>query len=175
MNPLAQYGGIAKLVGVAALALILVGTHWYAYHAGNRNGTNAEKVANQTAEISRKDTAIATLQSTIKGNEAKAKQDAADAKEEGKNHEKELAAVRAERDAALRRRVPIDSAKFCPSHAAGAAEAPASGNDGQDDTGAAFLPEPFASDLRQLAADADEVTADLRTLKARIEKAGCFQ
>lgn len=165
----------AKLAAALVLVLALIGTHWYAYHAGDRNGTNAERVQNQAAEIGRKDTTIKMLQDAAEDNRKLAEQQATDAKQENQNREKELAAVRAERDAAMRRRVPIDPAKFCPGHAAAGTEATPAGSDGQADAGAAFLPESLVRDLRELAADADEVTADLRTLKARVEKAGCFQ
>jgi hypothetical protein len=70
--------------------------------------------------------------------------------------------------------VRIDPAKFCGGHAASGTQAATTGSDGQADAGTAFLPEPFVRDLRQLATDADEVTADLRTLKARVKQAGCF-
>lgn len=164
----------AKLIGIIVLLLALVGSHWYAYNAGNRNGTNAEKVKTQAEDIARQNTTIKTLQDVARANEAKAKADAAAAQLENQNHEKELAAIRARAAADAARRVRIDPTKFCAGHTASTAQAASTGSDGQADPGATFLPEPFAGNLRQLAADADEVTADLRTLKARVEKAGCF-
>lgn len=164
----------AKLISALILLLALIGSHWYAYNAGNRNGTNAEKVKTQAADISRQNTTIQALQDAAKANADKAKADALAAKQEAQNHEKELAAIRARAAADAARRVRIDPDKFCPGRAAATIKAATAGGDGQADTGAAFLPEPFAGDLRQLAARADEVTADLRTLKARVEQAGCF-
>jgi hypothetical protein len=164
----------AKLIAVIILLLALAGVGAAGFHYGDVYGTNAEKVKTQAADISRKDTTIKTLQGAAEANRKLAAKQAADAKQETENHEKELAAIRARAAADAARRVRIDPAKFCPGHATGEAEATPAGGDGQADAGTAFLPEPFVRDLRQLAADADEVTADLRTLKARVEKAGCF-
>lgn len=99
------------------------------------------------------------------------KQQAEDAKKASQDHEQENKVIRRRALADARRRVPIDRATFCGSP--GAAEASPARRDEQADTGTAFLPDAFASDLRQLAADADEVAADLRALKAR--SAGCFE
>lgn len=165
---------IAKLAAALALLLALIGSHWYAYNAGNRNGTNAEKVKTQTADIARQNTTIKTLTEAATANEAKAKADAEAARLENLNHEKELVAIRARAAADAARRVRIDPAKFCPGHAAATDKATAPGSDGQADAGAAFLPDVFTGNLRRLEARADEVAADLRTLKARVEKAGCF-
>lgn len=145
------------------------------FHFGDVYGTNAEKVKNHSAEIKRKDTTIDTLTKTEKTNEALIAKYAADAKQETQNHEKELAAVRARAAADAGKRVPVDRAKFCAGHTAGTAQAPAPGSDGQAAEAAAFLPEPFAGNLRQLAIEADEVNADLRNMIRRADNAHCFQ
>jgi len=163
-----------KLIGVIILLLVLAGIGVAGFHYGDTYGTNAERVKTQAADISRQNTTIKTLQAAAAANEAKAMADAAAAQQENLNHEKEIADIRARAAADAARRVRIDPAKFCPGHPASAAEAAPAGSDGQADARAAFLPEPFTGDLRQLAADADEVTADLRTLKARVEAARCF-
>jgi hypothetical protein len=165
MNPYAIIG--------ALVAAILIGVG--GFHLGNTYGTNAEKAKDQGAEIARKDETIVTLTKANKDNQELAKKQADDAKQENKNHEKELADVRARAIADAGKRVPIDRAKFCSGHSAGPAETSAPGSDGQATEAAAFLPEPLTGNLRQLAAEADEVNADLRSMIQRADKAGCFQ
>lgn len=164
----------AKLIAIIIVLLALAGVGAASFHYGDVYGTNAEKVKTQSAEINRKDATINALQEAAETNRKLAAKQAADAKLETENHEKELAAIRARAAADAARRVPIDPAKFCPGHGATPDKAAPAGSDGQADAGTAFLPEQFTSDLRQAAALADEVTADLRTLKARVEAAGCF-
>jgi DNA-binding protein H-NS len=156
----------AKLI-IALIALVaLIGSHWYVYDAGDRNGTNAVLVKTLQASTN-------ALNQRLADNAKQAQQQAAAAQQETIQHENELAQVRAALRAAQSRRVPIDRAAFC--RPAGAAETGATRSNGQGNTGPAFLPDAFANDLRQLAADADEVTADLRTLKGRVEQAKCFE
>lgn len=162
----------AKLIAALAILIALIGSHWYAYRAGDRNGSNAVKVSTQAQAIHDQASVIAKLTAVAKENEAQAKAQAAAAQQENANYEKELAQVRAALSAARSSRVRIDPAQFCAGRTAGPAEATPAGSDGQADAGAAFLYQPFADNLRQLAADADEVTADLRTLKA--QAADCF-
>jgi hypothetical protein len=164
MNPWAIVG--------ALVAAILIGAG--GFHFGDVYGTNAEKVKNQSAEIVRKDTTINTLTKADKDNKALAEKQAADAKRESQKHENELADVRARAIADAGKRVPIDRAKFCSGDAPGTPKTGTPGGDGQTDAGAAFLPDALTGDLRRLAADADEVAADLRTLKARVDDAKCF-
>lgn len=161
---------IALLIGV----VMLVSAAGVGFHYGDTYGTNAEKVKDQKAEISRKDAAITTLQDAARDNQKLADKQAEDNKLENQKHEKELSDVRARLAADASRSVPIDAEKFCRRHAPAAAQTAAPGGDGQADAGAAFLPELFAGNLRRLAARADETAADLRDLKARVESAGCF-
>lgn len=165
----------AKLIAALVLILALIGSHWYAYRAGDRNGSNAVKVIAQAQTITGQNAIIAKLRTAATANEAQAKAQAAAAQQENANHEKELAQVRAALSLAQSRRVRIDPAQFGAGRSAAPAEAAPARSDGQADAGTAFLPEPLTGNLRQLAADADEVTADLRTLKARVDAAGCFR
>jgi hypothetical protein len=164
----------AKLSAALVVVLGLVASHWYAYQAGNRNGQNAVLVKTQGDELMRKDIELSELAQANMENEAKALGFAAAAKEASKDHAKELQAVRAAADRAAGQRVQVDPRLFC-GRQTGAGEATTPGSDGQGTPAAAFLPEWFASELRQAAAKADEITADMRDLKRRAEEAGCFQ
>lgn len=87
-------------------------------------------------------------------------------------HAKELDTIKRTAAGNTGKRVPI-SADFC--RPAGTTESATTGSDGQGNAAATFLPEHFAGDLRQLVEQADEVTADLRTIIRRANEAGCFQ
>lgn len=152
----------AKLTAALCAVLLLIGSHWYAYKSGDRNGANAVLVGALQASN-------AVLTKRADENAASAKQFAIDAQKATKDHAQEIATIRAAARRDAGKRVPI-RASFC--RPAGESQAAAPGSAGQDDAATAFLPDAFAGDLRQLAADADEVTADLRTLKERA--AACF-
>lgn len=136
-----------------------------AHYKGNTSGKNSVLVGTLTAENK-------ALKDRAKENQELTEKYAQFAQKASDDHAKELESIRATAKRDAGRRVPI-RADFC--RPAEATESAAPGSDGQADAGAAFLPEQFAGDLRQLAADADEVTADLRTLKRRVDEAGCFQ
>lgn len=163
-----------KLTAMLLFVLLLVCSHWYVYNAGNRNGSNAAKVELQAETIGRKDAEISILAQANIENEAKALGFAFAAKQASKDHEKELRDVRATAMRDADKRVRIDRAAFCGEDSVGTQGGQA-GSDGQGNAGAAFLPEPFARNLRQLAAYADEVVADLRYLVRRADEAGCFR
>lgn len=137
----------------------------YSYYRGDIGGRNSVMVESLTKTNQ-------ALTKRISDNEIEKKQQADKAKKASEDHAKELKVIRdaAKRDAG--KRVPI-STDFC--RPSGTSESATPGSDGQGNASAAFLPEQFTSDLRQLAAYADEVTADLRTLKRRTDEASCFQ
>lgn len=151
---------------VTGLVLVgaLVATHWCAYQTGNSRGKNAVLVATQTETIRK-------LQERVSANAALADGYRIQAEQENRKHEQELADVRALAKRNAGKRVPIVAAQFC--GPAASAEASTAGGTGSTDPGTAFLPEPFAADLRQLAAYADEITAAYRTLRERA--AACFE
>lgn len=155
----------AKLYAALGLILLLIGSHWYAYNAGNRNGTNAVLVS--TLQASNK-----ALTDRIESNKSESIKMAEDAKKASKDHAKEIDAVKRTAIANAGKRVPIDP-NIC--RPAGQAEGTAPGSNGQDVAGAAFLPDQFTSDLRQAAARADEIVADMRNLVRRADEAGCFE
>lgn len=163
----------SKLVAALVFVLLQVAYGWYCYQAGNRNGANAVKVESQAETIGRKDAEISTLEQSIIEHEAKAFGLAFAAKQASKDHEKELRDVRAAAVRDADKRVRIDRAAFCGEDGTGT-QGSQTGSDGQGNSGAAFLPEPFARNLRQLVAYADEVTADLRHLVRRVDEAACF-
>lgn len=136
-----------------------------AYWKGNSSGKNSVLIGTLTAT----NKAI-----TKRSNEnAELAQKYADyAQKASDEHAKELDAIKRAAASNAGKRVPI-SADFC--RPAGAPESATTGSDGQGNAATAFLPDRFASDLRQLVEKADEVTADLRTLKRRADEAGCFQ
>lgn len=150
-----------------AAAVLLAYSHWKAYSLGG----NSVRVEWQAAEASRKEAERQALLTRLRENERAYRDQQETARQESQRHANEIQAIRRRLSADLAKRVPIDPAKFCRG-AAGEDETTTPGSDGQADAGAAFLHPALASDLRQLAADADEVAADLRTLKARAE--ACF-
>lgn len=151
--------------GVAALVLagVVGASYWYAYQLGDTAGTNAILVKQQ-AETIRK------LSERVAANSALADRYRLDAEKAVSTHEKELADIRALAKRNAHSRVQIDANQFC--RTASGSEAAKTGSAGPGDTGTAFLPEQFTSDLRELAAKADEVTANYRTLRER--SATCF-
>jgi len=163
-----------KLAAALIAVLLLVSSHWYAYQAGNRNGSNAVLVGTQKAENARQAAVIDKLNDAYRQADARIKKLAEDAEKASRDYESEKQAIRAAAEHAAGQRVRIDRDAFCGDAASGA-ESVSAGSDEQVDPGAAFLPESFAGDLRQLAAHADEVTADLRYLVRRVDETGCFQ
>ena len=155
----------AKLTAALAFVLFLIGSHWYAYKSGDRNGTNAILVG--TLQASNQ-----ALTNRISENAAESLRLNDAAKQASKDHANEIEAVKRTAIANTGKRVPIDP-DFC--RPSGKAEGTAPGSDGQETAGAAFLPIEFTDSLRQAAAYADEVTADMRTLVRRADEAGCFQ
>ena len=161
-----------KLIAVIALLLTSIGLGTGGFVVGNKYGTNAEKVKNHNAAIASRDLVISLLGTRVYDNEQLALAQATAANLESQRHADELETVRARAVADAGKRVPIDRAKFCGSRSTAVPQAAAPGSTEQENTAPAFLPESFASDLRQLAVDADEIAADLRTVKKRTE--GCF-
>lgn len=155
----------SKLTAALVLVLLLVSSHWYVYNAGNRNGTNAVLVGTLT-------TSNKALTKRIAENAAEKKVLTDNAQKASKDHATEIDAVKRTAIANAGKRVPIDPG-FC--RPSGQAESTAPGSNGQDVAGAAFLPIEFTDSLRQAAALADEITADMRTLVRRADEAGCFQ
>lgn len=157
------------LYAAAAIAalILLAGSHWKAY----RMGGDSVRVEWQAADASRKEAERVALMTRFRENEIAYRQQQETATKESKRHATEIQAIKRRHAADLSKRVPIDPAKFCRGSAAGT-EATAPGSDGQANAGSAFLHEPFERALRQLASDADEVAADLRTLKERAQS--CF-
>lgn len=154
----------AKALAGLVLVVGLVGSHWYAYHSGFTNGDKSE-VVKQQAETIRK------LNERVTANSALADSYRIQAATENQKHEKELADIRATAARNAGKRVYIDPAKVC--GAASPAEAAKTGSTGSADPGATVLSDAFAGDLRQLAREADEVTAAYRTL--RVRSASCFE
>ena len=155
----------ARLYAAVGLVLLLISSHWYAYQSGNRNGTNAVLVG--TLQASNK-----ALTDRIESNKSESIKMAEDARKASKDHAAEIKTVRDTAIAHAGKRVPIDPG-FC--RPAGKTESTAPGSDGQVPAAAAFLPVEFTDSLRQAAALADEITADMRTLVKRADEAGCFQ
>lgn len=165
---------LTKAYIAIALLLALAGSHWYAYSVGGTNGSNVVKVEAQVKTIAEKQSEIDALDKTNKENAAIIDGFSASTKKANQDHEKELADVRATGVRNASKRVRIDPNIFCSKVGAGT-EGSQTGSDGQDVAEALFLPEPFASELQQIAIDADGIAADLRHLVRRTDEAGCFQ
>lgn len=159
-------GTNAKLMAALVFIIGLIGSHWYAYQAGNRNGTNAALVKTQ-------DKTIDALNQRNTENAAIILKQAEDAKKASKDHEDELQAARATAARNAGKRVPIDRDRFC--RPTGTPESATPGSDEKATVASAFLPDEFTGRLRQLAVQADETLADLRYLVKRSDEAGCFQ
>lgn len=151
---------ILILLLAAILAGLLYGKHEY------RAGYKAAEVAHAAASKE-------ALEKRLQENATIATHYAQQAQKANLDHAQELEAVRAAARSTAAQRVPV-SADFCRS-LAGAPESAEAGSDGQADSGTTYLPDAFAGDLRQLAADADETLADLRHLVRRVEEGGCFE
>lgn len=153
-----------RLLVLLGFLLVLVASNWYSYSAGNTHGSNAILVGTlrDTNE---------TLLKRIAANEEEASRLAQIAIQASIDHAKEIEDIRNTERAAANKRVRLHASICTPAPRAQTAEA---GGAEQADTGAAFLPEGFTERVRQLAATADEVAADLRNLKRRVEEAECF-
>lgn len=97
-------------------------------------------------------------------------------KQASDDHAKEIEAINVKHAAFIGQRVRVAD-NFLhtvkPAHPAG--KSAGAGNAGQTAPPAQFLPDAFASDLRQLAADADAAIADLRQLETSAKAAKCFE
>lgn len=152
----------------AVIALVLVGglvvSHWFTFQAGNSYGKNALQVNIQQETIRK-------LSERVAANSALADRYRLEAEQGTKKYEQELETVRATAAKHAGKRVPIDKTQFC--GLASTTETGQASGTGSANTGTGFLPEPFASDLRQLATQADEITAAYRSLRERA--AACFE
>lgn len=155
LNPKFWLSSVLWTVAVGA------GCYWY----GNTTGANSVLV--NTLKASNE-----ALNKRIADNKIEADRLNEQAKEASRDHAKELKDIKRTAAANAGKRVRIDPS-ICGS--TGQAEGATSGGNGQGTSGAAFLPEQFTNELRQLGAKADEVTADMRTLVRRADEAGCFQ
>ncbi len=161
---------IAALVIIAALT----GTYFWIHHDGvvtGRSEIQAQWDAQKVADNAAKEKAISDR---LTENELLRTKYAAEATRRNIDHEKELAAVNSKLRDSINKRVPI-GANFCRPTPAREGETPSPGPTGETVAGTAFLPDAFANDLRQLAADADQAVADARTVYQSIQSAGCFQ
>jgi hypothetical protein len=143
--------GVAALVLAGAIGM----SYWFTYEQGNKNGVNALLVEQQAKTIK-------LLNDRVTANSALADGYRVTAEKDKATYEKEVADVRALAKRSTGR-VPISASQFC--GPASTTQAAKTGNDGPANPGTAFLPESFANDLRQLAADADAEIAAYRALR----------
>jgi len=165
----------AKLALLLMLIVGLVSSHWYVYNAGNRNGTNAELVKSQELQLSQ---LIADKEAVIKRvvqNELIVADLAFKNKQENQTHAQEILAIRTTQRSDDAKRVRFNKVFVCGPGTAGQAEGAKAGGDGQADSSEGIFPESFGRGLSHLKSDAEEVAADLRSLKRSVEDAGCFQ
>lgn len=148
------------LVLVIWTGLIAGGAYW----KGNSSGKNSVLVGTLSATNT-------ALTKRNKENAELAKKYADYAQKASDEHAKELDAIKRAAAGNANKWVPI-SADFC--RPAGTTESTSPGSNGQGNSTTDFLPEQFTSDLRQLVEQADEVSADLRSLKRRINESACF-
>lgn len=161
MNPYAIIAGLVVSIGLTL--------------GGVQVGRKLERTAWQAKEIRTMADNAAARNKLIADNEALRQKYAADMKVASENHAKEIDAINVRHAADLSKRVRVP-ASFCTQRSTDpAGQGASAGSTEQDPAAGQFLPDAFASDLRQLAADADEQVADLRQLVAATKSAGCFE
>ncbi len=160
MNPYTIIAGLLLAVGL--------------FGAGVHTGKKLERSGWQAKEIATKEATAVEHARLLAANETLRDKFTLDMKKASTDHENEIAANNVRLRADSNKRVPV-SAAFCKSTAGKASEGTSAGSTQQADTGAGHLPDTFARDLRQLASDADQVTADLRQMITAAKAAGCFQ
>jgi len=150
----------AKLYAALGLILILIGTHWYAYNAGDRNGTNAIKVA--TLEASNK-----ALITRIAENEAETKKQDKINFIIQKASNDELSQVRA--DLANAKRVRVGS-NLCPPARASNTQSP--GSSQETDPSGGLVSESTQQSINELIIKVEEGLAAGRACQAFVEQNG---
>jgi hypothetical protein len=144
----------AKLAAALVLVVGLVASHWYAYHAGNRNGTNAVLVKQQAADLQ------AWIDSATEMSVEIDKQRSIN-REVSNDYQQEAAVVRAYQPSGQRLRIP---GPVCPK-ATGETEAASAGRADGAASGTVALPEDIERRLRDRRKEADGVTAICRGLQ----------
>ena len=136
-----------KLAAALCAVLFLLGSHWYAYHAGDRNGTNALKVASLQASNK-------LLASRAAENKAETDKQLKINSTVQKAHDDELAQVRA--NLATAKRLRIGTA-ICPSAGQANAKSTTSGN--AADTGGGEFRADMDRDIRAAMMRMEEAAA----------------
>lgn len=161
MNPYAIIAGLVVSIGLT-LGGVQVGRKL------ERSAWQAKEIQTLAANAEARNKLIAT-------NEALRQKYAADMRVASEAHSQEIDAINTRHAADLSKRVRVP-ASFCTSRATDPkGQGASAGSAEQDPAADQFLPDAFASDLRQLAADADEQVADLRQLVTATRSAGCFE
>lgn len=156
--------GTVKAVVALVLALLLAGSHYFAYSAGR----NAQQVGQDRVESKRKDGVVAAVLEGVVANEQEQKQNEAKARKVSDGFQKEVAGVLDYRPPVASVRLPA-FAFACGSEAPGEAKAPgASGPDGTV-AGTVVFPEEvqravdrFTEGVGRLEKEADKATAVAR-------------
>lgn len=159
----------AKLIGLLILIGLVFGTHWHGANQGKRL-ERSEWQAKDSARITAEQKA--TLKA-IENNTRIAQQQEIDKRKIINDHQKELAAVRAERDRTRTSSLYLP-ATICSGIAAATKTDNPSGINAAP-AGKIALPDAITANLRDLARDADEVTATARSLQEFAKTSGCYQ
>lgn len=158
----------AKLAALLVLIGLAFGVHWHGVNQGQRL-ERADWLAKDLDRISSEQKA--TLKA-IENNTRIAQQQEIDKRKVVNDYQKELAAIRIERDRGRTGRLYLP-ATVCNSVAT-ATKTDDSGGVGAAIAGAVELPEAIERDLRDLVRDADEVTATARAMQESARTSGCY-
>ncbi len=171
MNPIGIY---IKIAAALALVAALTAGYFGIRHKGVVAGRAEIQMlwdAQKAADVLAKEKAV---NDRLAENDNLRAAYAARDKTRNEIHEQELTTVRRQLDASRNRRVPI-AASFCGAAAAREGQAPSASGVEQAASAGGFLPDSFANDLRQLAADADSAVADARSVYKSVKDSGCYQ
>lgn len=188
MNPLEAVEGVAKfgmdirtkmILALGGFILLLLGA-WYIYDLGVNDGTMKERGVWNGKEVQRKQAELAL---TLKHNaemDALALKHQRIERETSEEHEKQLAVLRVERNAARADADRRGGLRIPAPNCAGASRTETSSQaaspSGRDEAfaGTIRLPKAIENDLWSIVDDADEIVEQARACQAWIRKSGFY-
>lgn len=158
----------AKLITLLLLIGLAFGIHWHGVNQGEHL-ERADWLAKENSRITSEQKATFKA---IENNTRIAQQQEIDKRRVINGYQTELAAIRTERDRNRTGSLYLP-ATICHSAATATKTGNSSGADAAI-TGKIALPDAIAGNLRDLARDADEVTATARALQESVRTSGCY-
>lgn len=157
----------AKLIALLVLIGLAFGIHWHGVNQGRR----LERADWQAKEITRASTEQKAILAAMENNTRIAQQQEIDKRKVVNAYQTEIATIRA---AANHPTGGLYLPRAACNPLAGTSQTDNSGGTDAAIAGAVALPDAITANLRDLARDADEVTATARALQESVRSSGCY-